>query len=271
MMMTTKKKTRHGRATLSALAGITMVASMAAAPALASEPVADEAKAAGNEAQAKITTVEGAQVKPAQVEGAFAFDQATLTSNEEIKAFFQRATRALCGATAPLVADNPLGWKLAVSGDVEAAFTASVGELAAEESVSKVMTCTCGGNPAGGRAIVTADVTGIPVEHLLARAGAAPGANAVTFVSADGTRQAFPLGYVVGRHAVLSYEINDEDLSASVGGNNQLWMMKTPANYFVRDVVEIVVATEEVAPPVPGEGDEHPNSPNAGVLAGSQG
>ena len=79
MMMTTKKKTRHGRATLSALAGITMVASMAAAPALASEPVADEAKAAGNEAQAKITTVEGAQVKPAQVEGAFAFDQATLT------------------------------------------------------------------------------------------------------------------------------------------------------------------------------------------------
>ena len=239
MMMTTKKKTRHGRATLSALAGITMVASMAAAPALASEPVADEAKAAGNEAQAKITTVEGAQVKPAQVEGAFAFDQATLTSNEEIKAFFQRATRALCGATAPLVADNPLGWKLAVSGDVEAAFTA--------------------------------DVTGIPVEHLLARAGAAPGANAVTFVSADGTRQAFPLGYVVGRHAVLSYEINDEDLSASVGGNNQLWMMKTPANYFVRDVVEIVVATEEVAPPVPGEGDEHPNSPNAGVLAGSQG
>ena len=77
-------------------------------------------------------------------------------------------------------------------------------------------------------------MTGIPVEHLLAKAGAAPGANAVTFVSADGTQQTFPLGYVVGRHAVLSYEINDEDLSASVGGSNQLWMTKTPANYFVR-------------------------------------
>ena len=85
-------------------------------------------------------------------------------------------------------------------------------------------------------------MTGIPVEHLLAKAGAAPGANAVTFVSADGTQQTFPLGYVVGRHAVLSYEINDEDLSASVGGSNQLWMTKTPANYFVRDVVEIVVS-----------------------------
>lgn len=266
-----KKTMQHGRATLSALAGITMVASMAAAPALASEPAADERGANGREAQAIDASVESAQVTPAQVEGAFSFDQTALTSNREIKAFFQRASQAICGATIPLMADNPLGWKLSVTGDVEGAFTASVGDLAAEESVSKVMTCTCGGNPAGGRAIVTADVTGIPVEHLLARAGVAPGANAVTFVSADGTRQAFPLGYVVGRHAVLSYEINDEDLSASVGGNNQLWMTKTPANYFVRDVVEIVVSTEEVAPPVPGEGDEHPNSPNAGVLAGSQG
>ena len=139
-----------------------------------------------------------------------------------------------------------------IRGDVETAFTASVGDLANEESTSNVMTCTCGGNPAGGRAIVTADVTGIPVEHLLAKAGAAPGANAVTFVSADGTQQTFPLGYVVGRHAVLSYEINDEDLSASVGGSNQLWMTKTPANYFVRDVVEIVVSTEDVAPATPG-------------------
>ena len=79
-----------------------------------------------------------------------------------------------------------------------------------------------------------------------------------------------PLAYVIGRHAVLSYEINDEDLSASVGGNNQLWMTKTPANYFVRDVVEIVVSTEAEAPEAPGVADEHPNSPNAGVLAGTQ-
>ena len=92
-----------------------------------------------------------------------------------------------------------------------------------------------------------------------------------TEAATNGTQQTFPLGYVVGRHAVLSYEINDEDLSASVGGSNQLWMTKTPANYFVRDVVEIVVSTEDVAPATPGAADEHPNSPNAGVLAGTQG
>ena len=105
---------------------------------------------------------------------------------------------------------------------------------------------------------------------MLARAGVRPGANAVTFVSADGAETTLPLGYVIGRHGVLSYEINEEDLSASVGGNNQLWMTRTPANYFARDVVEIVVSVEDEAPAAPGETDEHPNSPNAGVLAGTQ-
>lgn len=184
-----KTTTQRGRATISALAGFTMVASMAAAPAvaLAGEPATDEPVAAGGtEAATNGTAVESAQVTPAQVEGEFSFDQTTITSNEVIKTFFQRVSQAICGATVPLVADNPLG-------------------------------------------------------------------------------------YVVGRHAVLSYEINDEDLSASVGGSNQLWMTKTPANYFVRDVVEIVVSTEDVAPATPGAADEHPNSPNAGVLAGTQG
>ena len=45
---------------------------------------------------------------------------------------------------------------------------------------------------------------------------------------------------------------------------------RQPANYFVRDVVEIVVSAEDEAPAVPGEADEHPNSPNAGVLTGAQ-
>ena len=93
--------------------------------------------------------------------------------------------------------------------------------------------------------------------------------NTVTFVSSDGTELAMPISYVVGRHGVLSYEINDEDLSASVGGNNQLWMTRTPANYFVRDVVEVRVTREEEPPANPGEDMTYPNSPNVGVLAAS--
>lgn len=92
----------------------------------------------------------------------------------------------------------------------------------------------------------------------------------MTFVSADGTETMLPLGYVIGRHGVLSYEINEEALTASVGGSNPAVDDPHAANYFVRDVVEIVVSAEDEAPGRAGEADEHPNSPNAGVLTGAQ-
>ena len=54
-----------------------------------------------------------------------------------------------------------------------------------------------------------------------------------------------------------------------MGGNNQLWMTATPANYFVRDVVEVRITKEDVPPANPGEDAEHPNSPNVGMTASS--
>lgn len=263
--------TKHGRTAVSAIAGITMAASMATTVALANEPGnADTDAPQEAEAGKQGASVQNRLVTESEVIGEFSYSQTTVTPNAEIQRYFQRAAQAICGATPGFVAENPLGWKLSVSGDVDNAFTASVGELADEEAVKKVMTCSCGGNPVGGRAIITAEVKGIPVEHLLTRAQAHGDANTVTFISADGTETAFPLAYLIGRHAVLSYEINDEDLSASVGGNNQLWMTKTPANYFVRDIVSIVVSTEDEVPDTPGANDEHPNSPNVGILEGSQ-
>lgn len=261
-----------GRAAAGTLASLTMIASMSAVPALAAQP-ADGADAVAVPAGGHEVTGENAAVartvKVARAEGTFSWDQTTITPNETIKELFQKAVRVICGAGIPLAVENPLDWTLTVSGAVDDAYTASVGELAGDDTVQQKMTCTCGGNPAGGRAIITADVKGVPVEAILARAGVQPDANAVTFVSADGTETTLPLGYVIGRHGVLSYEINEEDLTASVGGNNQLWMTRTPANYFARDVVEIVVSVEDEEPVAPGEADEHPNSPNAGVLAGT--
>ena len=46
-------------------------------------------------------------------------------------------------------------------------------------------------------------------------------------------------------------------------------MTRTPANYFVRDVVEVRVTREEEPPANPGEDMTYPNSPNVGVLAAS--
>lgn len=264
------KTKRLGRVAFSTVAGVTMVASMAVAPALANATENEAASPEGSESTVNNAVLRSAQVLDAQAQGVFAYSQTVITPNSEIREFFQRASSVLCGATSSFAAENPLEWQLSVAGDVDSAFTANVGVLAEENSVKKVMTCTCGGNPAGGRAIITAEVKGIPVDYLLVRAQAASNVNTATFISADGTRVAFPLAYLIGHHAVLSYEIGNEDLSASVGGHNQLWMAGTPANYFVRDVVTVEFTVEDTLPVAPGTTDEHPNSPNAGILTGSQ-
>lgn len=267
-------KANQGRtAALSALTGLALVASVTAVPAAYAakgETTPPESPSAEN-AQASTSVPARTLVTDSVVEGTFAYTQGVPTPNDTIKKTFRNAALALCdNAATPLEAANPLGWKLSVSGDVENGFSAFVSELAQENSVQKVMTCTCGGNPAGGRATMTGDVKGIPIEYLLARAEASSDANTITFVSSDGTRTAMPLGYVIGHHAVLSYQINGEDLSASVGGNNQLWMTKTPANYLIRDVVSIEVSSQENPPAAPGASDTHPNSPNVGILSGTQ-
>lgn len=197
--------------------------------------------------------------------GTFSFDQNTITPNNVIASQFKVASATLCSATDEFIQVNPLEWRLSVTGDVNEQFSASVDELANESSVKQTMTCTCGGNPADGRATITADVKGIPITYLLDRADAQAGVNTITFISDDGTQVAMPLSYVVGHHGVLSYEINGEDLSASVGGNNQLWLAGTSANYFVRNVFEIRVTREEQVPDLPGKGMQRPNSPNVGI------
>lgn len=214
------------------------------------------------------TVVSGFVAADAQ-EGTFSYNQTTITPNHIIKNMFAPAALALCNAQESITIANPLNWKLTVSGDVENAFTVTVDVLADTSEVKQKMTCSCGKNPADGGAIITADVKGVPISYLIERAEAIPGANTLTFISTDGTEQQIPLGYAVGRHAVLAYDINGEDLSASVGGNNQLWMHRTSANYFLRDVIEVRITKEEVVPANPGEGLEYPNSPNVGILDAS--
>lgn len=239
-----------------------------AAPALAATPeeTLDQGQAAG-----VVQPTEGvsALASADATEGEFAWDQSTITPNSVIRDVFRVATNALCSATTDFAVDNPLQWRLSVSGDVENAFTATIDELAQEQSVQQTMTCSCGGNPSDGKAIITADVKGIPVSYLVGRAAANEDANTITFVSSDGTELAMPLVYAIGHHGVISFEINDEDLSASVGGNNQLWLAGASANYFVRDIAEIRITHEEVVPANPGEDMEYPNSPNVGILSAS--
>ncbi len=256
------------RITLSSLAAATLLASGAGTALAADYPAPDSSDAVAVSPDS-ATSVADQERAPRIVEGTFSWDQATLTSNERISQMFNKAVAHLCGSVADLAQDNPLQWKLAVSGDVENAFVATVDEMAAADSVQDTMSCTCGANPADGGATITAEVKGIPITYLIERAEPREGANAITFVSSDGHETTVPLSYAIGRHAVISYEVNGEDLSASVGGNNQLWMTRTPAGYFVRDIVEVRITQEDVVPPAPGEGHTYPNSPNVGITTAS--
>lgn len=260
------KKNALNVAGVSALAGLTVAATVAL-PAIAA-PAADQA--APDAGQPQVQPAQGAlatsQVVKAPAVGTFSYDQTAVSSTAEILKM-QGAGAVLCGAQGAGSAANAVAGTIKVSGAVDEEFCAALCDLVAEEPVNRLMTCSCGGNPAGGRAIVTADVKGVPVEYLLAQAGAQAGANTLTFVASDGSQVSVPLGYAIGRHAVIGSELNGEDVLGALGATNQLWMAKTPANYFLRDVVEIVVSCEDEVPVVAAAGQ---NSPNAGILAAAQ-
>ena len=257
---------------LGSLAGTSLVIGMSAASiAQAEQPASIGPNHEDNHVAAVAqsdTVLSSATVKADASEGKFSWNQTTVTANASIARTFSVASKALCGSTSdPIVNENPLGWQLAVTGDVNCEYVISIDELAQEDSVTQMMSCTCAGNPADGIAIAFAQTQGIPVSYIVERAGAVGNANTITFISADGTEATMPLAYAIGHHAVISYAVNGEDLSASMGGNNQLWMKGTPANFFVRDIVEVRVTAESEVPPAPGEDMDHPNSPNVGVIA----
>lgn len=193
------------------------------------------------------------------LKGYLSVKQGVITPTNQIRDYFRPAAIALCNSTDDFIVTNPLQWKIKVTGEVEHEITLSLDEIANDELIKKVMSCTCGGNPTDGAATITAMIKGIPINYLLTRSGVTDCAQSIKFISTDGKSVTLPIAFVIGRHAILSYEINGEDLSASVGGNNQLWMNKAPAKYFLRDISEIQLVNDK------SEVDMSGYSPNTGI------
>lgn len=78
----------------------------------------------------------------------------------------------------------------------------------------------------------------------------------------------------MARDALVTYRVNDEALSESVGGTNQLWIDSTAAKYFSRNIVAVEISSEDVVPAAPSDeapnDGEYVNRPNVGVQAVSQ-
>lgn len=268
-----------------AAASIAGLASAGAAPVAQAQavdmPVQQAGVPVGVDATAVQTHVSAlSQVRLSQVQGAFGFTQGEVTPTAQIARDLGGVNKVLCGASAGVVAGSESAvadaadWQVTLDGDgVHSTLSATIGELAQDGVQSTVMGCSCAGNPADGRATVNAAVTGVSVYSMIEAAGGlVEGANAITFVSADGYEVELPLTYVLQRASMLVYQINGEPLSASVGGTNQLWLGSTAARYFASDVVEIRVTCEEQAPAIPGtpaSGDHAANLPNVGLSAGA--
>lgn len=94
--------------------------------------------------------------------------------------------------------------------------------------------------------------------------------NTVTFLTSDGKQFAFPLDFLIERKAVLANKVNGDDLLASMGAYNQLWIPGMPAKFYARDIVSIRFSRED-EPPVISEfvddGHDFVNRPNVSAKA----
>ena len=270
-MDTLKKTLAMGASSILAVTGMGGVALAATAP-----TEAQPATGAQAAEQQESASVDDFVVRMDKVEGEFSFTQSEVTSTDDIKKNLGEASAYLCGA-------NPMGdgeastvedWSIAVQGDVEHAYTATYEDLSNKEELQTVvMGCSCAGNPADGRAVANAEVTGISVLKIVELAQPSAEADTIVFASSDGYEVALPLSYLKMRYCPLVFDVNGSPISVVLGGVNQLWLGSTAASYFARDIVSITLEERETPPPSPHSDEAraaYENLPNVGVLLGGE-
>lgn len=192
-----------------------------------------------------------------------------MTPIEKIRAVFQKAVVALCGADDELTVANAADWSITVSGDVQAGYSATLGDLPKMTRTPLSWDVRACRTARADRRLSMPRLRESRLRALSRSRSPNADANTVTFVSEDGYNVSLPLDYVLARHSVISYEINGEALSSSMGGTNQLWIDSAAAKYFTRNIVEIRVTHEDVVPAAPGSEQavdgEYVNRPNVGI------
>lgn len=113
---------------------------------------------------------------------------------------------------------DPSWWRLRVGGRVDRPFELTFDDLLALPSVEEPVTLQCVSNEVGGGLVGTAVWQGVPLAHLLDRAGVRADAEQVFTRSVDGWTAGFPLGAARdGRVALVAYAMNGELLPVAHG------------------------------------------------------
>lgn len=184
--------------------------------------------------------------------GEFTFDQTTLTDPE--KAF---SLNWVSGASDYMVYDDYvrglatnhedlMKWQISVEGLVDHPFTMTMEEIIKEfPSETHVMSMHCTLDPATGALIDTFEVTGIPIQALLKKAGVKAEAKQVFTVPADGVCS-YPtlLDYLNDHTALLVYQFNGKDLRYYQGFPVQSWVAGMGAPHFAKQCNRLLVANE---------------------------
>ena len=211
----------------------------AGAAMLASGAVQTAAAETGYDVTVNETGAEYSKI--ANVQGTFSFDQDVLTPPDEVFNLFGTAVTGVCAKPDFIFGTQKADYYINVGGKITKAYTVDLRELPSKTST---MLCSC----ATAAATVNAKITGVRLADVLELAEMSADVNTVAVRGSDGYDTKLPLRYALDHDAMLVYKVGDADLPSGT----QLWVPRTVAKYFTRDVVDIELLAEEETPAVEG-------------------
>jgi DMSO/TMAO reductase YedYZ molybdopterin-dependent catalytic subunit len=108
-------------------------------------------------------------------------------------------------------------WSLSIKGLVERPLTLTYERLAAQPTVSQIVTLECVGNTVAGEFIGTAEWEGIPLRSLVEEAGVQTAAYDVVFKAADGYSDSIRIDRAMAGDVMIAHKMNGVPLPLGHG------------------------------------------------------
>ena len=210
----------------------------------AQQAVADTAEVKVESANATVSVREAAEyARIANVSGEFTFDQDVICPSDEVFNLFGTVATGMCARPGfAFDAVKEEDYFINFGGSVLKTQSISLSDLKNMPSEERTMKCSC----ATGPAIANAQIVGVPLSNIIQMVDLEEGANTVTFKAADGYGVSMPLSYALEKDAILVYQVG----GSPVPTGTQIWVPKSVARYFARNVVDIEFSVEAAEPAV---------------------
>lgn len=187
----------------------------------------------------------------ADVKGDFSFTQDKTVTQEQTFAYnwmyYDYDYRRYGAEKANLPRDPDVfdSWTIKVNGHVDNPVEFKLADLIKEAPVvTTTMLMHCTQNPMGGPLLSNVEITGIPLDYLLKKAGIKKGATVISPLAPDGFTIPITMDHLKDHKAYLVYEIGGKRLGHLQGYPVQLWVGSYSAAGFVKQINEITVLND---------------------------